>query len=170
MKKVFIFFIAVLIVSVSCKEDEEAPVLPFEEQLVIDLEIIDNYLVANNIQDVLQDCYTIPEPGSPCEGHVSYNMYNDGEGIFINELDIEFVASYTGRLMDTGVEFDSNDSAVFSLRYLIPGWQIVLLDRREGDSLTMYIPSGYAYNSKGKGDDIPANANLIFDIKILQVN
>ncbi len=171
MKYSLLFLLAILIIGVSCKKDEEVPALPFEEQLAIDLQIIDTYLEDNNIKDVLKDCQTGDVNTPPnCNGDVSFQKHEEGDGLFINGIDIPFIASYKGRLMDTGVEFDANDSATFTLRRVIAGWQVVLLDSREGDSLTLYIPSGYGYGFAGSGERIPSNANLIFDIKILQVN
>ncbi len=171
MKKAFIFFLAVVVISVSCKKDEEPVPLPFDEQLAIDLKLIDTYLEENNIQNILKDCktgsiFTPPD----CDGDVKFQKHEIGNGLFINTVDIPFIASYRGTLLDTGVEFDAGDSANFTLRNVIAGWQVVLLDSREGDSLTLYIPSGYGYGPKAVGDNIPTNANLIFNIKILQVN
>jgi len=171
MKTVFIFFIAVLMITLSCKKEEEVPSIPFDEQLAIDLEIIDTYLVDNNIENVLKDCRTDDVPfGQPCEGYVSYVQHVEGDGLTPPNLGTKVKVSYVGRLLSTGVVFDENDTVDFTLGGLITGWQAILLDMQEGDSVTMYIPSGYAYGTSGKGDDIPANSNLIFDMKLHQVN
>ncbi len=172
MKKAIVVLFSVLIIGSSCKKEEDAVPLPFNEQLAIDLQIIDTYLEDNNIANVLKDCKTGEITTEPnCDGDVSYQKHTEGEGLYINTLDYSFVASYKGRLLDTGFEFDANDSAVFTLRRVVIGWQAVLLDSKEGDSLTLYIPSGYGYGFKKEtSNEIPSNANLIFDIKILQVN
>ncbi len=173
MKNSITLVLLLAVIGFACKKDQEAPALPSEEQLAIDLQIIDTYIKENNIKDVLKDCRTgdINTPPN-CDGDVSFKQHEEGDvdALYINSSDVSFVASYKGRLLDTGVEFDANDSATFTLRRVVLGWEVVLLDSKEGDSLTLYIPSGYGYGYAGSGDNVPRNANLIFDIKILQVN
>ncbi|MCF6353270.1 MAG: FKBP-type peptidyl-prolyl cis-trans isomerase [Cyclobacteriaceae bacterium] len=173
MKNSITLVLLLVAISFSCKKDQEVPALPFNEQLAIDLQIIDTYIEENNIKDVLKDCKTGDVNTPPnCNGDVRFQQHEEGNdsALYINLLDIPFLASYKGRLLDTGVEFDANDSATFTLRRVVVGWEVVLLDSKEGDSLTLYIPSGYGYGPAGSGGNIPSNANLIFDIKILQVN
>ncbi len=171
MKNTIILLLLLVVIGFSCKKDPEIPPLPFDEQMAIDLKIIDTYLADNNIKDVLKDCRSGKVNTPPnCDGDVSFQKHEEGNGLFINSSDTPFIASYKGRLLDTGVEFDANDSATRTLRGAVSGWQVVLLDSREGDSLTLYIPSRYGYGPSKVGENIPANANLIFDIKILQVN
>jgi len=135
------------------------------------LEIIDNYLIDNNIENVLKDCRTIKDDEVPCKGYVSYVSLEEGDGLFPPYLSTKITVSYVGRLLDTGEEFEAKDSVQFTLGNLIQGWQAVLLDMQEGDSVTMYIPSGYGYGYKEKTTNgIPSNANLIFDMKLHQVN
>jgi len=171
MKNSIILILLLVVVGISCKKDQEVPPLPFAEQLAIDLQIIDTYLEENDIQNILKDCRTGDVNTPPnCNGDVSFQQHEEGDGLYLNSLNASFIASYKGRLLDTGVEFDANDSATFLLGRVVDGWQIVLLDSQEGDSLTLYIPSGYGYGFAGSGNNVPKNANLIFDIKILQVN
>lgn len=169
MKKIFIFLAAIVFVGFSCKEEEKAPVLPFGEQLEIDLALIEDYFVDNNITNVLRDCNTVNPPGQPCEGYVSYVLIEEGSGLTPPNLSTQIVVSYAGRLMTTGEQFDASENIEFNLAYLIKGWQAVLLDMQEGDSVTMYIPSGYAYGPDGTSG-IPANANLIFEMKLHKLN
>lgn len=168
MKKIAaIVVLAAMVWVTACKKkDEKPPALPFEEQLAIDLDIIDNYLTDNNITNVIKDCNTVHTPfGEPCEGYVSYVKHEQGTGLIPPSLNTQVVVSYKGRLLDTGAEFDANDSVTFTIGALISGWQAVLLDLQEGDSVTMYIPSGYGYGYNGS-NSIPSNANLIFDMKL----
>jgi len=170
MNKLLILLIAVSFIGFSCKKDEEVPPLPFSEQRTIDSLAVANYLEDNNITNVLKDCYTVEvDPGNDCEGYVNYVLHQEGAGLIPPSVNAKIEVSYTGRLMDTGVEFDTNDSIQFTLSNLISGWQVILLDMQEGDSVTMYIPSVYAYGSNGSGDKVPANANLIFEMKLHRV-
>lgn len=171
MKKPVLFLLGIFILTVSCKKDPVIAALPINEQLAIDLEIIDNYLVDNTIENVLKDCRTIKNDELPCEGYVSYVLIEEGSGLFPPYLSTKITVSYVGRLLDTGEQFEAKDSVEFTLGNLIQGWQAVLLDMQEGDSVTMYIPSGYGYGYKEKTTNgIPSNANLIFDMKLHQVN
>ncbi|MCF6360920.1 MAG: FKBP-type peptidyl-prolyl cis-trans isomerase [Cyclobacteriaceae bacterium] len=174
MKKSILFLLALVVVAFSCKKDDEATALPFEEQLAIDLQKIDAYLEENSITDVLKDCRTVITPiGDPCNGDVSYVLQEEGgeAGLTPPDVGVKVIVSYKGFLMETGVQFDENDTIEFSLGNLITGWQVVLLDMQEGDSVTMYIPSGYGYGFKKETtNDIPSNANLIFQMKLHQVN
>lgn len=169
MNRILILLAGVVFIGFSCKEDE-VPALPFSEQLTIDSTAIENYLLENGITNVLKDCYTGEiKTGPLCDGYVSYVLHEEGTGLVPPDVNVDILVSYRGRLMDTGEEFDANDTIEFRLGNLISGWQVVLLDMHEGDSVTIYIPSGYAYGSQGTSD-IPANANLIFEMKLHQVN
>ena len=52
---------------------------------------------------------------------------------------------------------------------VIPGMTEALLTMQKGTKATMYLPSGLAYGARGAGADIPANANLIFELEVLSV-
>ena len=41
---------------------------------------------------------------------------------------------------------------------------------KEGDEWELYIPSDLAYGAAGAGDDIPANAGLVFTMEIKKVS
>jgi len=79
------------------------------------------------------------------------------------------VGNYTGTLFD-GTFFDGTTTtpASFRLSQLIEGWQIGFQLLPEGSTAVLYIPSGLGYGKKG-GGSIPPNANLIFDVELVQV-
>jgi FKBP-type peptidyl-prolyl isomerase-like protein len=169
MSKILFLIIAVSFLGYACKK-EEPKALPFEEQRSIDSIAIEQYLIDNNISNILKDCNTVFVPtGEICDGYVSYVLHEEGIGLTPPDANTKIIVSYTGRLMTTNEQFDANDTIEFNLAGLIPGWQAVLLDMQEGDSVTMYIPSVYGYGFKGT-TNIPSNANLIFEMKLHQVN
>lgn len=83
-------------------------------------------------------------------------------------------AHYRGWLED-GTEFDSsykNDSAfqtVLSNKRVIQGWILGLQGMREGGKRKLWVPAELAYGERQIGEMIPANANLIFEIELLEV-
>lgn len=78
---------------------------------------------------------------------------------------------YTGRLID-GTVFGSTDGdplpALFKVRDLIMGWQIVLTRMNEGDIWRVWIPAQWAYGSL-KQPDIPAWSTLEFDMDLVKI-
>jgi FKBP-type peptidyl-prolyl cis-trans isomerase FkpA len=126
-----------------------------QTQLQTDIAAIDQYLVDKGIT-ALTDAsgirYTIDVQGTgskPC-------------------LENSVTVRYTGRLLSTGAIFDSSGNPVsFSLNNLILGWRIMLPQTQGGSTVTLYIPSGYAYGARTAGS-IPANANLIFTIELIR--
>ena len=72
----------------------------------------------------------------------------------------------------TSVEVDRrfDESAtpiVYPLAQLIRGWQIVFQLFPKGTSATLYVPSPLGYGASGYQPGIPPNANLIFDVELV---
>jgi FKBP-type peptidyl-prolyl cis-trans isomerase len=160
MKK--IFFVAGLLALVAGCKDEEI-VLSEAEQLEKDIAIIDQWLTANNIT-------ALSDPSG-----LRYAITATGTGakpILTNKVTVK----YTGKFLKDGVEpsksvvFDQATTAVtFDLSKLIKGWQIGFQLLPKGSKATLYIPSGLAYGRNGAGGSIPANANLFFDVELIDV-
>ncbi len=91
------------------------------------------------------------------------------------------VVHYTGWLYDDtkpdnrGAKFDSsldrNDPFDFPLGAgrVIQGWDEGVQGMKEGGQRTLIIPSEMGYGPRGAGADIPPNAKLLFDVKLLKV-
>jgi FKBP-type peptidyl-prolyl cis-trans isomerase len=129
-----------------------------QDQLQLDIEKIENYLTENNIEAEVHESglrYVINEPG-------------DGKTATLCD---QITISYQGRLMSDGSVFDDSDgkNVAFPLSRLIIGWQVGIPLIEEGGSITLYVPSSYGYGSRGAGDDIPPNANLIFEVSLARV-
>lgn len=73
--------------------------------------------------------------------------------------------TYTGRFLKNGQVFDSS-RIQFALARVIPGWQLAIPMMSKGDSATFYIPSGLAYGPMGPQYGLPADAILIFDVRL----
>ncbi|MTI22042.1 hypothetical protein E1176_13510 [Fulvivirga sp. RKSG066] len=102
------------------------------------------------------------------ENGLRYVINASGEGSNPNICN-SVTVNYVGKLMSNGSVFDKSSNPVtFPLSALITGWQIGIPLIASGGEVTLYIPSVYAYGSRGSGS-IPPNANLIFDIDLLEV-
>jgi len=80
---------------------------------------------------------------------------------------------YKGYFLD-GEIFDSSYKRGKPLKFrvgqMIPGWNEALLSLSRGSKATLLIPSHLAYGKRGMGKIVPADANLAFDIEILDEN
>ena len=85
---------------------------------------------------------------------------------------------YTGWLNQggqTGKKFDSSVDRgrpfVFGLGegQVIRGWDEGVAGMKVGEKRTLFIPSALGYGARGAGGAIPPNADLIFDVELLDV-
>ena len=126
-------------------------------QLANDINIIDSYLADSSI-------VAIEDPTG-----LRYVINNEGRGFAPSLCNIVTV-EYETILMSNGEVVDrSLTPATFSLSGLITGWKIGLPKITTGGTITLYVPSVYAYGSSGV-QNIPPNSNLIFEIDLLDVN
>ncbi len=145
-----------VVTSCLMKDGEDVP--DFQEQLQNDLALIDDYLAANSI-DADQDP----------DGLIRYVIHRDSLTGKKATLDSCAVVNYRGMLMMNGQEFDKATNFAFPVRGVIDGWKIGIPLLNVGDSATFYIPSGLAYGFYGFEPEIPANANLIFNVAVKKV-
>jgi FKBP-type peptidyl-prolyl cis-trans isomerase len=81
---------------------------------------------------------------------------------------------YKGQLAD-GTVFDSSYSRkqpidfTLGIGQVISGWDEGIQLLKVGDKARFVIPSDLAYGSQGAGGVIPPNANLIFDVELMDV-
>lgn len=82
---------------------------------------------------------------------------------------------YTGRLRDSGEVFDSSYSRgvpiQFQLGYgqVISGWDQGILGMCVGEGRKLQIPSELGYGSRGAGNVIPPNADLVFETELVDI-
>jgi FKBP-type peptidyl-prolyl cis-trans isomerase len=84
------------------------------------------------------------------------------------------VAHYTGAVAATGVVFqsslDNGEPATFPLNGVIKGWQQGVPGMKVGGTRRLLIPASLAYGANPPpGSGIPANADLVFDITLIDV-
>lgn len=78
---------------------------------------------------------------------------------------------YSGWLASNGTLFDSRRSpaapADFSLTSLIQGWQQGVPGMKPGGIRRLFIPAALGYGAAGSPPNVPPNADLIFEIKLV---
>ncbi|EME80784.1 uncharacterized protein MYCFIDRAFT_208168 [Pseudocercospora fijiensis CIRAD86] len=82
---------------------------------------------------------------------------------------------YIGKLEKDGKVFDSNKTGKpFSFKLgsgeVIKGWDIGIAGMSAGGERRITIPANHGYGSKGAPPQIPGNATLVFDVKLLEIN
>jgi len=84
----------------------------------------------------------------------------------------EVIVDYVGRLVN-GAEFDSSLARANPLKFnvgvgqVIKGWDIGICTMKKGEKAKLVIDSKYAYGEKGSPPKIPENANLEFEVELL---
>ncbi len=155
--KVFLFSTIVFLSVglVSCL-DSSSNTFDTNAQFTADTTAIRNYLTALSI-DAVKSPY-----GVWIETEVA------GSGFYPSYADT-ITVNYTGNLLATGTQFDTQNGAKITLPSVIAGWQIGLPRLPVGASGKLYIPSGYAYGNAAQ-TNIPANSNLVFTIQVVNVS
>lgn len=112
----------------------------------------------------------VVKTGSGVEYQIIESGDQEGPSPVSNET---VVVHYEGRFADTWEVFDSSfDTGTpsrFPANELIAGWVEVLKLMKPGDYWVVYIPSELAYGEEGKGDTMPPNADLVFEIQMIDV-
>ncbi|WP_417226204.1 FKBP-type peptidyl-prolyl cis-trans isomerase [Amphritea sp.] len=79
---------------------------------------------------------------------------------------------YTGWTVD-GEVFESSAQktkpALFTIKDVIKGWRLALLEMSPGARWKIYLPSELAYGARSPGGMVPANSALIFELELLEI-
>ncbi|MBS1558969.1 MAG: FKBP-type peptidyl-prolyl cis-trans isomerase [Bacteroidetes bacterium] len=127
-----------------------------DNQLLADTATIGTYLRNNSIS-TLKDVSGI---------RYTFNTLGAGP---IPSLTSNVTVDYTAKVLSTGAIVDQRNGINLTVSDLIPGWQIMLVKMNEGSACTLYVPSSLGYGPYQQGT-IPANANMVFTIKLSKVN
>jgi len=76
---------------------------------------------------------------------------------------------YEGKLTDGKIfdsSYDRGRPESLKPSELIEGWKEVLTLMKPGDQWTVFMPPSLAYGAEGKGDSVPSNAVLVFEIDL----
>lgn len=102
---------------------------------------------------------------------LQYQVVEPGEGASPGPEDTVLV-HYTGRFID-GEVFDSSrdrgQPVRIPLDQVIAGWTEGMQLMQEGGRYKLFTPPDLAYGEEGRGEAMPPNATLIFDIELIEV-
>jgi hypothetical protein len=122
------------------------------------------------LTDTISEPTPINEQKKAANG-LTYTTMVAGTGASVQPGDMIRV-SYVGRLADgSGKQFDANESFELEIGsgQVIKGWDLGIPGMKVGEKRKIVIPSDLGYGTKGYPPTIPANANLAFDVTILEI-
>ncbi len=82
---------------------------------------------------------------------------------------------YSGTLAKDGALFDENFTQPSAIGFIlgqgrvIEGWDKGLVGMKVGGTRQLVIPAAQAYGDQAQGDKIPANSDLVFVVKLLDI-
>ncbi|MGB2131267.1 MAG: FKBP-type peptidyl-prolyl cis-trans isomerase [Marinobacterium sp.] len=97
----------------------------------------------------------------------------EGTGTEVKKGGALVTAHYRGFLED-GTEFDSSYAkgqpfqTVLSRKKVVAAWVEGLKGMKVGGTRRLLVPAEMGYGERGFGETIPPNANLIFEIELLE--
>ena len=83
---------------------------------------------------------------------------------------------YVGTLASNGSQFDSSIKKGRPFRFtigigqVIRGWDEGVMQMSLGEKAILRITSDYGYGARGAGGVIPPNADLVFEVEVLEIN
>lgn len=155
------------------KEERQATIQKFQQELMA--KTLKSKKDSANKNKQIGEAFLAKNAKKPgvvvLENGLQYKVLVKGKGTKPATEDTVTV-DYTGRLIN-GKVFDSSEKtgkpASFKLNQVIPGWTQALQLMQEGATWEIYIPSKFAYGSRGIGGPIGPNETLIFKIHLISI-
>ena len=101
------------------------------------------------------DSTATPRPGGIVEVHYSGWLNSNGE---------------PGKKFDSSVDRGQTFSFTIGVGHVIRGWDEGVMGMKVGEKRRLYIPAALGYGARGAGAVIPPNADLIFDVELINVS
>lgn len=112
----------------------------------------------------------VPAAQRTCEAKTAsglgYSVLRPGTGAKPGKTDFVLI-SYIGYLATTGAVFDQNQTTPLQLDNVIPGFAEGLQLMPRGSVYRLCVPAALGYGANGAGEAIPANADLVFQIELV---
>ena len=99
-----------------------------------------------------------------------------GDGVTFPKSGDKLKMHYTGTLADGGKQFDSSRDrgslfeVTIGVGQVIKGWDEGVVQMSLGERAVLHISSDFGYGASGAGADIPPNADLDFDVRLVAIN
>jgi FKBP-type peptidyl-prolyl cis-trans isomerase FkpA len=75
----------------------------------------------------------------------------------------------TGELFDSSVDTKAPIGFVVGDGRVIDGWELGMRGMREGGIRRLVIPADLAYGSRGIPEEVPGNATLVFEVRLMRI-
>jgi FKBP-type peptidyl-prolyl cis-trans isomerase FkpA len=151
-------------------KDEAEQEKDFKQELEIEKKRQDKMVKDFAAKNKLQPIYT--------ENGIGIVIETVGDTAFKANSGMQASVFYTGRIMETGKEFDSNVkngvkaqpfSFIVDGKMVIPGWDEAIKHFAKGGKGKILIPAMMGYGAQGSPPVIAPYSNLVFDIEIADV-
>ncbi len=163
MKQISFLLLVAIISLASCNSQKTVSVPNLDklsQQTQDDVKKIQEYIKTNKLKNV-----------QATESGLHYIVTEEGTGDNPS-IDDQVTVHYKGYLLDGSVfdsSFDRGQPATFPLKGVVKGWQEGIPKFKPGGKGQLFIPSEIAYGSQAKGNKIPANSVLVFDIELKEI-
>ena len=106
----------------------------------------------------------VTDPVTTASG-LRFQTIKAGKGNKPTDADVVLV-NYKGSLKN-GTEFDAGQQVPFPVQGLVPGFSEALKSMQPGGSYRICLSPKLGYGAEAKGDKIPANSTLLFEVDLL---
>lgn len=164
MNRILLFFLLLCACFAGCKKTNDVAA-QIKAQQAVDDKIITAYLKSNKVTAQVVDSANVSTG-------IYYVIDTLGTGLDLYTSSTQITVGYKATLLTTGKEFVSTDEfhPSYILGQTIRGWQFGIPKVKKGGTITLYIPSHYAYGPFAQPTlGLPANAILIFNIKVYNI-
>lgn len=120
--------------------------------------------------------FTITLMGVEPAPQVEVTTIKPGDGKTFPQKGDALTMHYTGTLAASGEKFDSSHDRdqpfqfMIGMGQVIQGWDEGVVKMSLGERATLRIPSDLGYGQKGAGGKIPPNADLVFEVELLDID
>lgn len=164
MNRIFLVLLLFCAALSGCSKSNDV-VAQVTAQQTKDIAIIQAYLKSKNIT-----ASSVDSAGVSTGIYYTIDTLGAGNDLFTSSTQV--TVGYTGRLLSTGAVFAQTETfhPSFVLGQVIRGWQLGIPKCKKGGTITLYLPSHYAYGPYPQTQiGLPANAILIFDITLYNI-
>lgn len=143
-------------------------IVPPNSDLILDIEMVDLIPPKPVVKWDISGKKVVETPSG-----LKYVVFNPGSGDLVaddNVVEVHYSGYFTnGKLFDSSKKRFEPIKFPVGVNAVIDGWDEGLKLMRKGAKFQLIIPSYLGYGEVGAPPEIPSNADLIFDIEVLDV-